>query len=360
MVRDYTDILLAHFRSELPIMLWGSSGYGKTGIIKSFAEANGFNLIVIHAQYLDPLALFIPSTSEMKDLGFVKVYPSEILYRVFNAKAKTLLFLDELTRAREDTFNILTELLLDRSVFGYQLPPHVMIVAASNFAEEDTGVKDLPDAVMQRLTHMIHAPDEASIVRSLRNKSARDIIAKDPKIVRQAAKYPIYDQLKACPRQIDACGVLAESGLRGENLMEVCRGRVGIETGTELAIRFEMALTGKLKLLPERIEPSELSRIARAEREGGVLEVVRFLCDQMNDSKNSQYIANYLLEFASPEVCRSMQVHGFSHSFRNVPRQSNGKCFMRPSKDGSEPQLLEAGGKPWQWYAIRLGKITPR
>jgi hypothetical protein len=357
---DYNKIFLAHYKTKLPLMIWGSSGYGKTSSVVDFANKNGFELVVLHAQYLDPLALFVPSTAEMKDLGYVKVYPSEILHRIFNSKTKMILFLDELTRARDETFNILTELLLDRTVFGYRVPPHVLIIGASNFAEEDSGVREMPDAVMQRLTHLIHAPDSTVTSRFLTSKVAREVVGRDPKMIHEPGRFPIHDFLKACPRQIDACGRLAEAGLRGDELIEVCRGRIGIETGTELAMRFEMHLSGTAKLLPDIIRPEEFPRIAKAETEGGVLEVVRFLCQQMTAPSNHPHIATYILEHASPEVCRSLQIHGFSYVFQHAPRRKNGDYFQTHKKPGTDSTSLETPGKAWQWYAVKIGKMTPR
>lgn len=360
MARDVSKILLAHFETRLPLMIWGSSGYGKSSLVMDFAKNQGFDVVTLHAQYLDPLALFIPSTQEMKELGYVKVYPSQVLHRIFTAKSKTILFLDELTRAREETFNILTELLLDRSVFGYRVPPQVLIIAASNFSEEDSGVRDLPDAVMQRLTHLIHAPDMRSSAQNLTSQILREILLKDPRSIRPPGRYPIHDSLKSCPRQLDACGILAEAGLRGDDLVDVCRGRVGIEAGTDIAIRLEMQLCGTASLLPQTIAPEEYLRIAKAEVEGGVLEVVRFLTQQMASQANHAHIAGYLLEFASPETCRSLQVHGFTYQYSGIPRRVNGQPFKSKSKTDFEPVTIEMPGKPWQWYAIKLAKLTPR
>ncbi len=360
MTKDYSSILLAHYKTQLSVMLWGSSGYGKTSVVKDFAVKNGFELVVLHAQYLDPLALFIPSTGEMKELGYVKVYPSEVLHKIFNAKQKMILFLDELTRAREDTFNILTELLLDRRVFGYKVPDHVLIIAASNFVEEDSGVRDLPDAVMQRLTHIVHAPDPAQSAARLGNLAVRKLLMTDPKIIRRPGRYPIYDVLKACPRQIDACGYLAEVGLRGDDLAEVCRGRIGVEAGSELAVRIELLMGGKANLMPREVSPHEFIRIARAEKECGILEVVGFLREQMKRPEVRPHIASYLLEFAMPETCRSLQVHGFSYTFATTPRKTDGQLFQSSSRVRGEQGHLDIPGKPWQWYAIKLGKLTAR
>ncbi|MFK7823592.1 MAG: ATP-binding protein [Oligoflexales bacterium] len=360
MALNYSKIFLAHYKTQQSLLLWGSSGFGKTSLVKAFADMKDFRLMTVHAQYLDPLALFIPSTQDIGDKGFVKFYPSEILHKIFVTKKRTVLFLDELTRANEETFNILTELLLDRCVFGYKIPDHVLIIASSNFAEEDHGVRDMPDAVMQRLTHLIHAPSPRESIDNMRSRLAQKLLENESEFIQHPSKYPIHDLLKPCPRQIDACATLAETGLSGENLMAVCRGRIGIEKGTELAIKIEMYLSGQAKILPEEINEQELSRVYRAEQKGGVLEVVNFLCQQMRYVDRIPHIANYLLEYASPEVCRSMQVHGLSFSYRGVPRRSDGSLFNLTSRHGSEPKPIEVPGKPWQWYAIRIGKLVPR
>ncbi|MFK7827870.1 MAG: ATP-binding protein [Oligoflexales bacterium] len=360
MALDYNKIFLAHYKTQQSLMLWGSSGYGKTSIVKAFADHKSFELMTVHAQYLDPLALFIPSTQAISQKGFVQFYPSEILHKIFMTKRRTILFLDELTRASEETFNILTELLLDRCVFGYKIPKHVLIIAASNFAEEDHGVRDMPDAVMQRLTHLIHAPSPEESIDNMRSSLARKMLEHDTELLQEPANYPIHDLLKPCPRQIDACATIAETGLSGDNLMAVCRGRIGIEKGTELAIKIEMYLSGKAKMLPDAINSQELSRIAQAEHQGGVLEVVNFLCHQMLSGGRLPYIANYLLEFASPEVCRALQVHGFSFSYPNIPRRLDGSLFNLSNRQGGDPKPIEVPGKPWQWYAIRIGKLVPR
>jgi hypothetical protein len=360
MSRNIHKILLAHYQTKLSLMLWGSSGYGKTSIIHDFAATNNFDLCMLHAQYLDPLALFIPSTGEMKDLGYVKVYPSEVLHKIFSAKRKMVLFLDELTRAREETFNILTELLLDRKVFGYKVPDHVLMIAASNFSEEDNGVRELPDAVMQRLTHLIHAPDAPTSAKSLKSQLAREILSTDSRLVRPPGRFPIFDLLKACPRQIDACGLLAESGLRGDDLADVCRGRLGIEAGSELSVRFELKLGGIAKILPQEIAPQEFLRIAQAEKECGVIEVIGFLKEQMKHPDRLLAISSYLLEFATPETCRSLQLYGLSFAFPSIPRKANGQLFKSAERNGQGQAYIEIPGKPWQWYATRLGKLTSR
>ncbi len=357
---DYSKIFTAHCRTRQALMLWGSSGYGKSSLIYEFARRRNLQLEVLHAQYLDPLALFIPGTSEMSRQGYAKFYPSESVYRILNAKEKTLLFLDELTRAREDTLNILTEILLERRVFGHSIPHNVFIFAASNFAEEDAGVRELADAVMQRMTHLVHAPDPKGSLTHLQSSLAQKALQAGKNLIAKPGSYPILDRLRPSPRQIDACGRLAEAGLVGEELLEVCRGRVGIEAGTELAFALIRQLEGKSMPLPEAISEKEFLSLAQLEQNGNVIEVIEFLRGQTRHIDRKDQVAAYLLMHAKPEVCRAMQLSGFQHQLSNIPTQANGLklCYVNPQTADLVP--FERPGKPWQWYAVKLGKLASR
>ena len=355
---DYDKVFVAHYRAKLPVMLWGASGYGKSTIVANFAKKHGLRLQVLHAQYIDPLSLFIPSTQDMREFGFAKFYPSDLVYRIINAKEKTVLFLDELTRAREDTFNILTELLLERKVFGYALPPHVMIIAASNFAEEDSGVKDIPDAVLQRLTHIIHAPEPEESVKNLRNTLAQKAVMNGRNLISRAVSFPILDRLRPSPRQIDACGALAEAGLTEGELLTVCQGRLGIEAGAEFSFALNRARSGDRQTFPVKLDASSMLSLSQFEQSGAVLEVVEFLRSQSAFTERQMHVASYLLFHAKPETCRAMQVSRFQYVYEKSPVSSEGMVLNLLESNGQALAIRE--GKPWQWYAAKLGKIKSR
>ena len=357
---DYHKIFSAHCRSRQALMLWGSSGYGKSSMVEEFARRYKLRLEVLHTQYLDPLALFIPATNEMSRQGFAKFYPSEIIHRILNSKEKTVLFLDELTRAREDTLNILTEVLLERRVFGYAIPNNIYIFAASNFAEEDAGVRELPDAVMQRMTHIVHAPDPSTALKNLKNSLAQKALQSGKNLIGRPGSYPILDRLRPSPRQIDACGLLAEAGLKGEELLEACRGRIGLEAGTELAFALLRQLEGKAMLLPQTITAKDFSTLAQLEQGGNVIEVIEFLRGQSRFQERMESIAGYLLIHAKPEVCRAMQLSGFQHQLAQLPLLASGDRLSYLNTQTNAVVPFDRAGKPWQWYAVKLGKLSSR
>jgi hypothetical protein len=349
---DYNDIFKAHYKTKLPLMLWGSSGYGKTSLVVAYARAFNLKLQVLHAQYIDPMALFIPDTHNIAANGYVKFYPSDFLYRIFTAKEPTVLFLDELNRAREDTLNILTELLLERKVFGHAVGPSVQIIGASNFPEEDGGgVRDLPDAVMQRLTHIVHSPKSEDSARFLNSPSARALAAQVTKLIQQPGSQNIHALLKACPRQIDACGMLAEvGGLRGKDLILCCQGRVGVESGAAVAAGLERILRGKAFSFPEKLTPATYEQVKKIEYGGSVVETIEYLksCIANQDEAQRAAVAVYLLRYAKPETVRAMQQSRFAYIFKE----------RAPLGDDGAP--IDQPGLPWQMYATKIGKLVSR
>jgi hypothetical protein len=355
---DYNKVMVAHFRTKLPIMLWGSSGYGKTSIVRAFAKRHNLDLQILHAQYIDPLALFIPSTHEMKELGYVRYYPSDFLYKIFNAKAKTVLFLDELTRAREDTLQMLTEMLLDRRIFGHKIPDHVMMIAASNFPDEDTGVKDMPDAVMQRLTHLIHAPEQKESLAHFSNQLAQEALVRAPGILQSPGAQNIYGLLRACPRQIDACGMLAEAGLSGNDLLAVCRGRIGMTAGTDLAFTLERIRAGKEGKIPTELDETTFPKVAHFEESGGLTEVVALLRKAAQDPNKCKMVADYLLRHARPETCRSMLQFRFSFVYNEPPVDRYGSYFQWRNPETKRVEALAKTPAPWNWFAAKIGKMV--
>ena len=357
---NYNKIFLAHCKTKQPLMLWGSSGYGKSSIISEFANMFDLELKVLHAQYLDPLSLFIPSTTTMQQNGYAKMYPTEVIYDILNTKKNTLLFLDELTRAREDTLNVLTEIFLERKIFGFKIPKNVYIFAASNFSDEDIGVNELPDAVMKRMTHIIFTPHGAESIKNMRSPLAKSVLEKTPEILAKPFRPAILNTLSPCPRQIDACAKMAEKGLSGEELIEVCRGRVGVEKGTELAFSIINHLQLNSLPLPQVLTQNEFKTLELIEQKGSVMEIIEYLTKQMAHFERHQAIAEYLLLYAGPEVCRSMQLHKFQYQIRELPKYPSGELLSYINHTSQNQIIFDKVGKPWQWYAAKIGKLASR
>lgn len=362
----FDNIFLAHHRTKLPLILWGSSGYGKSSTVKGFCQRHSYRLVDKRTVFIDPLEIQLPVKNETEHV--VDLWPARWLHELCKSNEPTVLFLDELNRPNSlQTLNMLTQLLLDRELNGIRLPENVLVIAAGNLDTEDTGVQELPDAVINRLTHLVFAPDEFEIMGNMQSKLAQEALKLNPKIVGKPGLPEL--KLKNCPRQIDAAVQLWETELLNEEeLALVCRGRLGNESGNILAGTLIQIKRKEEFKLPRKVLPELFEKISKCEQEGMIIEIVSLFKSELQThegkrtlKKLERHISDYLLQYGSPELARSMQEAKFAFRYEQneFPLDKNNNPFkdMRPEKEGVE---VKDTGLPWQLYALKLGKLSPK
>jgi hypothetical protein len=365
-MQQFDNIFLAHHKTKLPLILWGSSGYGKSSTVKGFCKRHNYRLVDKRTVFIDPLEIQLPVKNETERV--VDLWPARWLHELCKSNEPTVLFLDELNRPNSiQTLNMLTQLLLDRELNGIHLPDNVLVVAAGNLDTEDTGVQELPDAVINRLTHLVFAPDEFQIIGNMQSKLAQEALKLNPKIAGKPGLPEL--KLKNCPRQIDAAVQLWETELLNEEeLALVCRGRLGNESGNVLASTLLQIKRQQEFKLPRKVTPEAFEKIAQCEQEGMIIEIVSLFKTELetNEGKRTlkkveRHIADYLLQHGSPELARSMQEAKFAFRYdqEEFPLDKDGQSYKdnRPNKDNAE---IKDTGLPWQLYALKLGKLSPK
>lgn len=363
---DYNRIFLAHYVSKMSVLLHGSSGYGKSSTVYAFAKAHGFDVVEKRSCYLDPLELCLPV--KIDAMKYVETWPSKWLHDLTLPDVKpTILFIDEMNRAAsQQTFNMMTELLLDRSISGIKISDNVLIIGACNMASEDVAVQELPDAVLKRLTNIAFVPEDSSILANMRSKLATEVLKLSPKIL---SKPGIAEfNLNGNPRQIDAVCTLWTAKfedkeiLNDEDLGVVARGRCGIEIGNALASTLLMIKKDVKFRLPRTCVPSTYEKISECEQSGMALEVISMLKDQCENPKMHRGIADYMLRYATPEVCRAIKetnLLNYMYPKDEFPVDKDGKPFkdLRPSSTTYLQESIKTG-ETWHMTCIRIGKLT--
>lgn len=321
---NYAEIIQAHFKTKQALCLWGSSGYGKTSTVREAAKELGMELVDMRLSYRDPLSLFLPTVETKGKFKVIEYIFSDILDVMFNAEKPTIVFLDEITNpSSPEIYNVLKELLNERTFLGRAVSDQVVFVAASNWADEDTGVKELPDSLMKRMTHLIFAPDRTDISNKLQPIARQWTMAGNAGALLPSPHIGKLN-LTPCPRQIDACEKLfKDGGLRGDALRVVFTGRLGVEAGISFAKFCLDTLTqggeekqGVLHKLPPLMTRDTVELLKQAEEDGHVIEIVSYLTGVEHDQS---VLGFYLGVHAGPEVCRAMFERGTHRGCRVSP-----------------------------------------
>ncbi len=154
-----TPEALSHFLEKLvehklmfSTMIWGPPGIGKSSIVAQTANAHSMELIDLRLSQLAPTDL---RGLPVADNGVSRWYPPEFLPR----SGKGILFLDELNLAPPAMQGMAQQLILDRRVGSYVLPPEWFVWAAGNRKEDRAAVFDMPSPLANRFIHLAVEPD---------------------------------------------------------------------------------------------------------------------------------------------------------------------------------------------------------
>ena len=163
----FTPSELAHYLSalvtgELPLstMIWGPPGVGKSSVVAQVAAAHGLDFVDVRLSQLAPTDLRgLPvAESDGKGGGVSRWYPPEFL----PTGGRGILFLDEVNMAPPTMQGMAQQLILDRKVGSYELPPEWFVWAAGNRKEDRASVFDMPAPLANRFLHLSVRPDFAA------------------------------------------------------------------------------------------------------------------------------------------------------------------------------------------------------
>lgn len=137
---------------QISTMIWGPPGIGKSSIVAQVARKYKIDFTDVRLSQLAPTDLRGLPVAEN---GISKWYPPEFLPRT----GKGILFLDELNMAPPAMQGVAQQLILDRRVGSYEVPPGWYVWAAGNRKEDRAAVFDMPSPLANRFLHLQVEPD---------------------------------------------------------------------------------------------------------------------------------------------------------------------------------------------------------
>jgi len=143
--------MLLMIDARIPTFLWGPPGIGKSQITAQVASALGWNLIDVRLSQLDPVDL--RGIPHVNGDGRTHWAQPDFLPRADRDGEHGVLFLDELNAAPPSMAAAAYQLVLDRGLGDYKLPPGWVVFAAGN-RETDRGVTSrMPTPLANRFAH---------------------------------------------------------------------------------------------------------------------------------------------------------------------------------------------------------------
>jgi MoxR-like ATPase len=145
--REFTSTREGH---HTPVMLWGPPGVGKSQMVAQIARKHTVPVIDIRLSQMEP--------SDLRGIPFrsgdqVEWAIPAILPDTQRHAAQGILFLDEITSAPPSVSAAAYQLILDRRLGEYQVPPGWAIFAAGN-RQGDRGVTySMPSPLANRFSH---------------------------------------------------------------------------------------------------------------------------------------------------------------------------------------------------------------
>ncbi|MFF8833694.1 AAA family ATPase [Streptomyces sp. NPDC015131] len=164
---EQLEALTLAVAADLPVLLWGEPGIGKTAALTRLAESLGLPLTTVIASVHEPSDFSgLPVVGDDPEVRGVPMAPPQWAVRLVRA-GKGLLFLDELSTATPAVQAALLRVVLERRVGALRLPPGVRIVAAANPRASAADGWELSPPLANRFVHLHWVHDQDVVVRGL-------------------------------------------------------------------------------------------------------------------------------------------------------------------------------------------------
>lgn len=176
--------------ADLPVLLWGEPGIGKTAALTQLAASLDLPLTTVIASVHEPSDFSgLPVIGDDPAEQGVPMAPPDWAVRLVRS-GRGLLFLDELSTAPPAVQAALLRLVLERRIGALQLPPGVRIVAAANPRSSAADGWELSPPLANRFVHLQWTHDHDVVIRGLGGTWPRATLPRlDPERLPEAVSF---------------------------------------------------------------------------------------------------------------------------------------------------------------------------
>ncbi len=226
--KEMVETLVTCIKNNMPVLLKGSPGIGKTDIVKQAARIAGADLIVTHPVVSDPTDY--KGMPFMKD-GVAEFMPFGDLRKLINATEKTIFFTDDLGQAPQSVQAAVMQLILARRINGFPVSDQVVFMAATNRHTDRAGVSGILEPVKSRFMSILELEVDLEdwVVWALAHNLPVPLIAFirfRPELLHNFK--PTIDLTNSpCPRTVAHVGAIVDAKFPGNVEYEMISGATG-------------------------------------------------------------------------------------------------------------------------------------
>jgi MoxR-like ATPase len=159
------------------LFIQGRPAEAKSAIVKKIAELKGLKFFDLRLSQMDETDIGLFPTVNKEEKCIDHLPPR---WAIEANKQPSLIFFDELNRAKLDVRNAALQLLLDRQIgYNFEFNDNVIMMSAGNFGEEDgTEVEEMDTALWNRLIAVKHELSIKEWVDQYAKENVWDFIVK--------------------------------------------------------------------------------------------------------------------------------------------------------------------------------------
>ena len=286
--------------AQQPTMVWGAPGVGKSAIASQVAQDLGLTYIDVRALLIDPVDLRgIP----WRDENDMTRWAPPTFLPPMDSEDGFLINLEELPSAVPMVQAALYQLVHDRQIGEYQLPPGAALIACGN-RESDRGVvHKMPTPLASRFIHLEAKVDiESWIDWALSVDIPLEVVffLKFRPDLLQVFDPRSAEKAFPCPRTWEFVGNMVKAGNQGSTAVDlaVLRGAIGEGAAVEFA-----AFLGIFKTLPspDAVFDDPLG-VEVPQDPSAMIALCGALCKQATDDKMDSLVAFAMRKDVRPEL----------------------------------------------------------